>query len=245
MMEESKRNCIAKEISLSIKEGKWLYVLYDSKREKRNTSFWCFVKDIDPFSKKLLVLCFNEKRALDTIDVTLSFERILEAKTLSFSTGNYNSLLVQKINENLEDFDWLCFENFDNNILEYLKRCLEFDIDPFVKDYAMIDGLDAERLKKEGSISLSDEQIHTMVRYVLKYDLDEYENKKNELALSRLSIDEDNKKYIVAYQNVFFSPSDKTIKIKKDIKINSSFLLDGVKHSLHAYTEMDAIEFVS
>lgn len=241
--EGNNRNHIAREISLSIKEGKWLYVLYDSRKENRTTSFWCFVKDIDSLQKRLFVSCFNESRGTDTIEVVLAFERILEAKTLSFSTGEYNSSLVEKINGDILDFAWLSFENFDNNILEYLKRCLEYDGEPYVKDYAMIKGLDAAKLEEEGQVSLSDEQIHTLVRYILKYDLKEYESKKNELALSRISIDEENKKYIVAYQNILFSPGDKTIKIKKEIKINSTFLIDGNKHSLRSYTEMDPSEF--
>ncbi len=236
-------NRIAREISLSIKEGKWLYVLYDSKKEKRHTSFWCFIKDIDPVRKKLFVSCFNEARGVDTIEVVLAFERILEAKVLSFSTGDFNAALVNKINENLSCFEWLSFENFDNNILEYLKICLECDSDPYIKDYAMIEGLDANRLDEEGEISLSDSQIHTLVRYILKYDLEEYESKRNELALSRISIDIENKKYIVAYRNILFSPSEKSIKIKKGIKVNSSFLIGGSKHSLRSYTEMDANEF--
>lgn len=236
-------NAVAKEISLSIKEGKWLEVVYDSFKEGRATSFWCFVNDIEPVERKLFVSAFNETKGVDTIDLLLRFNRIISAKVIRFSIGEYNAALVSKINSNLKDFEWLKFENFSNNILRYLERCSEADSDPYVKDYCMIKGLDAEILTKNGELLLSDEQIHSLVRYVIKYDLKEWENRRTELAISRLSIDKDDKKYIVAYQNVFFSPKDKKMKIKDKIRVNPSFLVDGCKHSLHYYTELNALEF--
>ena len=241
--DKTKENVISKEISLSIKEGKWLHVVYDSLKEKRNTSFWCFVNDIDPEKKRLFVTVFNEFKGTDTIDLTLAYERILDAKVLSFTTGNYNENLVKKINDHLKEFSWLKFENFNNNILQYLEKCCEADSDPYIKDYAMVKGIDASTLEKEKELELNDAQIHQLVRYVIRQDLNEWENKKSELALSRLSIDDGPKKYIVAYQNIFFSPKDKKIKIKGGLKINQSFLIEGVKHSLYAYTELSASEF--
>ena len=71
--DKTKENVISKEISLSIKEGKWLHVVYDSLKEKRNTSFWCFVNDIDPEKKRLFVTVFNEFKGTDTIDLTLAY----------------------------------------------------------------------------------------------------------------------------------------------------------------------------
>ena len=107
----------------------------------------------------------------------------------------------------------------------------------------MVKGIDASTLEKEKELELNDAQIHQLIRYVSRQDLNEWENKKSELALSRLSIDDGPKKYIVAYQNIFFSPKDKKIKIKGGLKINQSFLIEGVKHSLYAYTELNASEF--
>ncbi len=241
--DKAKENVIAREISLSIKEGKWLHVVYNSFKEKRNTTFWCFVNDIDPKQKKLFVSVFNEYKGVDTIDLTLAYERILDAKVLSFTMGKYNEELVRKINEHLKDFSWLKFENFNNNILQYLEKCCEADSDPYIKNYSMVDGIDASILEKEKELELTDQQIHQLVRYVIRQDLNEWENKKSELALSHLSIDEGPKKYIVAYQNVFFSPKDKKIKIKGGLKINQSFLIEGVKHSLYSYTELNPFEF--
>lgn len=245
MEEESKReNAIASQIALSIKEGKWLSVRYDSHKEKRNTSFWCFVNDIDPKEKKLSVSCFNTNKGTDTIEVTLSFSRILEARIINFTIGAYNQALVDKINGDLEGFAWLKFENFSNNILSYLERCCEMDEDPSIKDYAMIEGIDSEVLAKNGEFILNDEQINGLVRYVIKTDLSDYERKRSELALSRLSIDEDGKKYIVAYENVYFSPKEKKMKLIGKMKINSSFLIDGQRHSLSTYTELNSMEFL-
>ncbi len=245
MEEESKKeNAIASQIALSIKEGKWLSVRYDSYKEKRNTSFWCFVNDIDPKERKLFVSCFNVNKDTDTIEITLSFSRILEAKVINFTTGTYNQTLVDKINNDLESFHWLKFENFSNNILSYLERCCAMDEDPSIKDYAMLKGIDSSVLANEGELLLNDEQINDLVRFVIRTDLSDYERKRSELALSRLSIDEDGKKYIVAYENVYFSPKEKKMKLIGKMKINSSFLIDGQRHSLSSYTELNSMEFL-
>ncbi len=237
------QNTIAKEISLSIKEGKWLSVVYDSSKEKRDTSFWCFIKDINPKKQILRALAFNDFKGIDVIECNLSFNKIKEAKVINFTTGRYNEELNKKINSNIEEYSWLKYENFSNNILRYLECCSNADSDPFTSNYSMVEGIDVESLKENGEYLLSDSQIHSLVRKVVKLDLEEWEKKQSELAISRLSIDDGDKKYIVAYQKVCFSPEDRKMKIIGEVKVNPTFLIDGKKHSLSAYTELSAIEF--
>lgn len=232
-------------ISLSIKEGKWLSVVYDSRKENRDTSFWCYVQDIDPKTKIIRCDMYNDFKGTDTLEsVPLQFGRIKSAILLNFTTGGINKELIRKINADLPSFAWLEYENFDNNILRYLEFCCQMDSDPCVKDTALVDGIDSDVLKEKGTYKLDDSQMKQMGQCVRRNELEEWNSRYNELALSRLSIDIQNKKYIVAYEPLAFSPKDKSIKKVGDIRLNPSFLIEGKKHSLSTYTEMSASEFL-
>ena len=233
-------------LSLSIKEGKWVSVVYDSHKENRDTSFWCYIRDIDPEKKILFCDLYNDFKGTDTLEAKpLQFERIKSAILLNFTTGGVNKKLIKKINADLPSFSWLEYENFDNNILRYLEACCQMDADPCVKDTALVDGVDSERLEEKGVYRLNDSQMKQMGQCVRKNELEEWNSRYNELALSRLSIDIQNKKYIVAYEPLAFSPKEKTIKKVGGIRLNPSFLIEGKKHSLSTYTEMSATEFLA
>ncbi len=232
-------------ISLSIKEGKWLSIVYDSHKEKRDTSFWCYVQDIDPKSKTLFCDMYNDFKGTDTLEnISLRFDRIKSAILLNFTTGGINKELIHKINADLPSFAWLEYENFDNNILRYLELCCQMDADPCIKDTALVDGIDSDVLKEKGMCKLDDSQMKQMGKCVRQNEIEEWNSRYNELALSRLSIDIQNKKYIVAYEPLAFSPKDKSIKKVGGIRLNPSFLIEGKKHSLSTYTEMSASEFL-
>ena len=232
-------------ISLSIKEGKWLSIIYDSHKENRDTSFWCYVQDIDPKTKTLYCDMYNDFKGTDTLEARpLRFDRIKSAILLNFTTGGINKKLIRKINADLPSFAWLEYENFDNNILRYLEICCQMDADPCVKDTALVDGVDSDVLEEKGVYKLDDSQMRQMGRCVRANDLEEWNSRYNELALSRLSIDIQNKKYIVAYEPLAFSPKDKSIKKVGGIRLNPSFLIEGKKHSLSTYTEMNSVEFL-
>lgn len=235
---------VVREISLSIKEGKWLYVVYDSQKEGRYTYFWCYIEDIEPAKRLLKVSIFNDYKGLDTLKGrTIHLDRIKEAQVLNFTTCGFNRTLVEKINSNIEEYSWLKFDNFDNNILRYLEECNRIDNDPSIHNSAMVEGIDFEVLSEKKQYILNDEQMHKIAKYVIVHDLEEWETKYNELALSRIAIDSSDKKYVVAYQSICFSPEDKSLKLVGNLKINSSFLIEGQKHSLFTYTELSAEEF--
>lgn len=243
---KEQKTSIQRVISLSIKEGKWLSVVFESHKERRDTSFWCYVVDIEP--KKRILYCdiYNDFKATDTLEaIPLAFDRIKSAILLNFTTGGINKKLIRKINADLPSFAWLEYENFDNNILRYLETCCQMDSDPSIKDTALVDGVDSSSLEEKGLCRLNDEQMRQMARCVRKNELEEWDNRFNELALSRLSIDIGNRKYILAYEPLAFSPKEKTIKKVGAIRLNPSFLIEGKKHSLSTYTEMSSMEFLS
>jgi hypothetical protein len=134
---------IARALSNSIKEAKWISITYDSAKEQRETSFWCAVRDIDPKSKVLIVDMFNATKSSDAlIQKKIHFEKIKSAQTVDLSTFDYQEALVKKIEAAPLDFAWLHYENFNNNILMYLNECNQLDTDPSQKNYAMIEGID-------------------------------------------------------------------------------------------------------
>jgi len=236
-------NNICHAISSSIKEGKWLSVTYENPGEKRDTSFWCFIKDIKAKERLLSVSMYNKTINPDACGGNLHFERIKSAQVIDFSIGDLCTSLIGKIENNLEDYAWLHYENFDNNILSYLQECNRLDSDPFQKNYAMISGIDYSVLKDAQKVVLSPGQVDEIVKSIYFNDIKRFENSTNELALSLLSIDKGGKKYIVAYHPVCFNPEDKTLRILESVRINGSFLIEGRKHSLSQYIDISPSEF--
>lgn len=243
---DSSNKDIERSLSLSIKEGRWVALEFDSRKQSRVTSFWAYVQDIDPEKKVFYCDVYNDYKGTDTLEnIPLPLDRILSCQVLFFTSGGVNHELIDKINADLQGFAWLHYENFDNNILRYLELCALYDGDPFVAKKGMVEGVDSSTLEKEGEIFLSDEQMHQMCKVVIEGEVQEWDSHRNELALSRISIDEGEKKYVVCYEPICFNPKRKSLRKSGKARINPSFLIEGKKHSLSAYTELNAEEFSS
>lgn len=236
---------IARALSDSIKEGKWLSLTYDSAKEERETSFWCAIRDIDPQSKVLTVDLFNASKSYDALTSRhIHFEKIKSAQLVNLSTFDAQGDLITKIETHPLDFAWLHYENFSNNILMYLNECNQLDTDPFQKKYAMVEGIDLSLFQKNRKIALSDEEVREVVRVIYYNDLNRLDNQNNELALSVLSIDEGGKKFVVAYYEIRFNPTEKSLCLVGAIRFNSTFLIDGIRHSLGKYLDISPEEFI-
>lgn len=244
-MNTTPMDSIARAVSSSIKESKWLSITYDSDRAGRDTCFWCAVKDIDPNSKILHVDLFNSTKSSDALlDKVIHYEKIKEAHVVEFSSFEPAYDLIAKIEGNIEKFAWLHYENFDNNILMYLEDCNKFDTDPFQKKYSMVEGIDLSVFAKNKKFTLSDQQVQDIVKLIYFNDLKRFDNANNELALSCLSIDQGGKKFVVAYYTVCFNPSLKSLVLVGGVHFNRTFLIDDVRHSLSHYIDMDNEEFI-
>ena len=156
-------------ISESIKTGKWLDISYKNSKEEI-TYYWIAIYDIDLIKKTLKVAIFNDTKSLDCIYSTIKFENILSAKLLDFTTYYVPEELINKIEHNKEDASWLKYETFNNNILEYYKKCNELDNDPYQKSSILIDGIDKNVLLKNKRITLNDDQCKQVINYIKKYD---------------------------------------------------------------------------
>ncbi len=238
------KNSVSYEISQAIKENKWLDIIYDSAKEKRETQYWISIRDIVPKGKKLIVDIFNSSKSLESLtDIPISFERIKSARRIDFTCGDDNSALIEKLEANPLAFGFLHFQSFDNNILSYLMECARLSADPFQKNYQMVEGIDLNLLLEKKKVLLNESQMRDIIKCIYFNDLKRIDLVSNELAISDFSLDIGGKKYVVAYYSVYFNPTDKTISIRDKIKINRSFLIEKRPHSLDRYIDMNADDF--
>lgn len=230
-------------ISDAIKRGKWLDIVYKNNNNE-TTYFWIAIKDIDLKEKVLNCSIFNEPKGLNVLgDINLRFDGIESVKILEFTNYNVPEELLNKLETQREDAKWLKFETFNNNILRYYYKCNEYDNDPYQKLSFLIYGIDRDTLLKNKVIILNDNQERQVIRYIKNYDR-KIDGTVNYLALSFLSIDFNNKKYVILYYDIRFNPDNKELSIDPTPRVNESFLIEGKKHSLSAYLDIDPKEFV-
>ena len=230
-------------ISKAIKEGKWISIKYINAKGEL-TSYWICVLDIYFNEKKFKVRIFNDMKGYDTIETEISFEQIKEAKVVDFSDYIVPDLLLDKIEKNLNKCKWLEYDEFNNNVLNYYNECNFLDNDPFQKEYIMIPGIDLDALRKKKTYYLNDEQMKIVLNKIYRYDIRNENKCHYDMCISVLSIDDGDKKYVVCYYDVLFDPYNKTMRIKHELKFNKSFLIEGRKHSLFNYVNMDVEKFI-
>lgn len=109
----------------------------------------------------------------------------------------------------------------------------------------MIEGIDLDSFSKTKRIVLSDEQVQAIIKSIYFNDLRRFDSQSNEMALSVLSIDEGGKKFVVVYYTICFNPTEKSLRIVGDLHFNSTFLIDGIRHSLTKYIDITPEEFIA
>ena len=159
---------IGDKISKAIKEGKWLNISYINQNDE-NTFYWIAIKDIDPESKKLKVDMFNHSKSMNSIETEISFDRIKSAKILNFCTYEGAGKLEEKIESNLDAYQWLNYDHFNHNVLNYYAECNILDADPSQKDYALIPGVDLKSLRKNKFYELDKDQMEQIIKQKEKY----------------------------------------------------------------------------
>ena len=231
-------------ISEGIKRGKWIDISYRNNQDEI-TYYWIAIKDIDLKNKKLYVYIFNDNKSLDSLEAIIYFNNILSAKILEFTTFNTPEELIKKLESNLIESEWLKYETFNNNILSYYLKCNELDNDPFQKETFLINGIDKNILLENKEIHLNKEQEIQIINYIKQYDSKKINGEIYYLILSFLSIEDNDKKYIVLYYDIMFNPLTKLLSINDIPRINQSFLIKDKKHSLNSYIDIDPSEFTN
>lgn len=234
---------ISETISKSIKEGKWLDIAYKHS-DTETTYFWFAINDIDIKRKMLIGDIFNQTKSFDSLQGKISFEKIISAKTLFFTSYDVPQDLINKL-ENIDPskIEWLDYDKFNSNILNYYQECSLLDSDPYQKDYYMIDGVDLSILRKEKNYKLNENQQKTLIDKI--YHNKDFNNAYKELIISVLSISNGNNKYVVCYYPLTYNPKDKSLIVSDRLLFNKSFLINGKKNSLYKYVDTDMEEFIT
>ena len=233
---------IGDKISKAIKEGKWLNISYLNKNGD-NTFYWIAIKDIDYRTKNLKVVGYNDKKSMDTFESWISFENIKSAEIIDFTSYEVPQELIDKIENNLSKFSWLNYDHFNHNVLNYFNECNIFDNDPCQKDYSAIPGIDLRLLKNNRKFKLNDEQTKRIINDIYHYDLRKSNSTYYTLAINCFSIDEGKNKFVICYYELKFDPMQKSLVLDKKLRFNQSFLIEGRRHSLFNYINMDMDEF--
>ncbi|ORX80691.1 putative DNA helicase [Anaeromyces robustus] len=233
---------IGDNISKGIKECKWLNISYINNRNE-NTFFWIAVQDIDFDHHKLKVSVFNDKRALNTFETWITYESILEAEIIEFTSYERPEELISKIENNIEKCEWLNYDHFNNNILNYYEECNYLDNDPTQSEYTCVPGIDLEKLMENFKLPLEEFQTKKIIADIYHYNISDISNKYYTLAINKLSIDINKKKYVVGYYELTFDPKQNSLIANHDLRFNYSFMIEGRRHSLFNYINMDIDEF--
>lgn len=233
---------ISDNISKAIKEGKWLNISYINKNNE-NTFYWVAIKDIDFNKKTFFVSMFNDKKSMETFETWIYFDRIQKAEIIEFSSYERSDDLIIKIENNLDKCKWLNYDHFNHNVLNYYIECNILDNDPAQKEYACVPGIDLTLLRKNKKFELNDEQSKRIIADIYHYDIKNNSNAYFTLAINRLSIDEGKKKFVIAYNCLTFDPLQKALILDKHLRFNQAFMVDGRRHSLFNYINMDTDEF--
>ncbi len=226
-------------LSKAIKEGKWVKIEYLNKNDEL-TNYWIAINDIKVKEKILIADIYNHSISYDTIrNAMIYFEKIKSAQILDFCSYDVDNGLIDKIEKNLEQYEWLHYSSYNHNILNYYIECNRLDNDPFQKSYTTIPGIDLNILRENKKYKLNDAQINRIIRDIYLYDINSKSFDYKTLVINALSIDCGKKKYVVAYYEVTFNPNERSLILNKQIRFNKSFMIDGQKNSLQRYLYMD------
>ncbi len=251
------RKDIGKIISKAIRKGKFVYISYVNKQNEE-TKYWIAVYDIYMEGDEPLLKCemYNPSKNIDgtLISDRLSFNSIQSAIIIEFSNYDVPEALLKKLESYTGKYDWLEYDTDVRCLLNYYEQCNFYDKDPYQKKgYKMIRGIDYHVLRERKTYLLSKEQKEDVVMLCQKQLYQKENLKFCELALSRLSIDKDEKKYVVCYNNVNFDPKRGVLCLDDTLRFNKTFLHKRIfedkiseeeKSSLFQYSEMNIDDFI-
>lgn len=236
-------NVIGKTLYESLIENKWVDISYV--QGSQITYFWIAItgfKDKDTICCKMVNYRLNNK----SIDATIKIKNIIGARLIIGSYYKYDEKLIETIKNNPEDFPWCATEEFNENILNYLVECNEFDNDPYVSEAFSLPGFSYEELKNPDHV-LSEHSFNLFLHLVFKANEDDAREKMKhaEIGLSNLSISLNGKKYVIAYQTLSVDFDSRKVKLSEKSRINKSFLIDGKKCNIHNYINCSADDFIN
>ena len=251
------KESIGKVLVKAIRTGKWVYITYASDGDAKKY-FWISVEDIEFGPEiRLSVSMYNpDKNVDDAIQANLYFNKILTAKILDFTEYDVPDQLLNKLEQNLDKYEWLKYEQDISYLLDYYEECNWFDKDPYQKEHITIPGIDYNVLLKDKSFALNTEQKTLLTKLYRGYARNDKSSLFYEFAISRLAISKtsNNRIYIVSYNNVYYNPKEGVLNLDKTLRFNKTFLFKKLteistlsseaRATLLQYTDMDVDKFI-
>ena len=113
------KESIGKVLVKAIRTGKWVYVTYAGDGNAKKY-FWISVEDIEFGQEiRLSVSMYNpDKNVDDAIQAKLYFNKILTAKILDFTEYDVPDQLLNKLEQNMDKYEWLKYEQDISYLLD-------------------------------------------------------------------------------------------------------------------------------
>lgn len=214
------------DVSRAIREGRWLSIVYNNKSNEQ-TKFWIAFKDIDPQSKKCIVDVFNSsKRPSFSKDYIIFFNLIQNAMIIEGSFAPISQKLVNKIDQNPEDFGFLEYSEKLHKVLAYYESCYKIDAQPYEHEFSIIPGIDLDSFKDnrlqcnqitfDSIIGNLHRQLHIKQRGGVMFE---------RIVMNALSIYSERRGIIpIAYYTVNIDIESKTLIREDELEFNSQFI---------------------
>ncbi|MFP4186708.1 MAG: AAA domain-containing protein [Acholeplasmataceae bacterium] len=243
-------------LSKAIKEARWLSIEYLNQANDV-THYWCAIKRIIPNEKRLIVDTFNLAMAEQENhgllkDVSIYLSGIRSARVLDHTTYEQDPNLIAAIEAHPEDYAWLDFDRYNQNLVAYLKECIHLDSVPYHRKSVLIEGIDLEEIEKPpgGKYLLSARQIGIMAERIERLaKQDRYRGlQKTELAINELGIRTPRGLFVVAHRRLMFDPSARSLVPSPATTFNYEFLADKndtFRHNLHNYLDIETDDFTA
>jgi superfamily I DNA and/or RNA helicase len=245
---------IEQSISNAIKSSCWLSIEYVNLNDK-TTKYWIAIKDIDVHRRSFFVNAFNlskiENETQGLIEIWISFDKITSAYVVENTTYIQPENLIPKILINISQLEWLKYDSYNDEILDYIHECMKHEEVAYQKETTLIKGIDQDKLEalpSETKYTLSLEQLSDLVpkleRLSKQNETHKYESIT--LALNYLSISTKNGLFVVAYRELRFNPLEKALILSQDTMFNydfASYELKDFRHNLRNYLDFETDDF--
>lgn len=239
-------NTISKDIFRSIHEGKWLYVEYQNS-DNEKTKYWISINNIN-IEKKSLEVTGLHLGNFTTKTLFMFVDKILATQIMDGTFYHTNKELLEDIEIYPEKYSFI-FKNIVNlKTLNYLADCNKLaDLPKINNEYTLIKKLDATKIQNH-RYNLDDEQFKMIVNSFKKTATIKKEKNINsiiQLALNVLSVHTPKGLYVLAYREVMFDVTKRSLLAGNKIKICTEFCVDGTtKQSIQNFIQPEEIGFL-
>lgn len=217
------------EISRAIRQGKWLDILYLNRKGEK-THFLFAVHDINIENKILRGNCCNPYLAGFTDPVKkgirIDFNRFISANVIEDISYDVPPSLIKKLENCTAEQDWLRFNEIDNNIFLFLEKCVQYDPDPAVRKFEMLEGIDADSFAKNGTAAITEKQALLLAKEICSWQKDlRSENRLLRMAFNELSVKQGNANFPIVYREVELDLDGPSLRLGRKMQFSKSYLL--------------------